>query len=746
MSEFARVLTEIIEQGKKQKAFSVKELARQSQITSSYLSNLKRSKRKPPARKTLMKLTEAFRRFHVPEREIQRLIEAYNRQYLDRSQESNTLLGTLIDEYRDEGNLFERLKQGVQTTGLVLKSSAHRRKRHQDNFFKTNSFEGDFRIFIQQAINLLEYTREAGSNGGRIYMTWFHHELVDEEFTKDRRRLRETIRSFLWADSPFQAIHLWAGDIVSKITVLVDFLAQYIGTSQCFLYEIPYSQYLSEYLLVEGIGCVEARPTSEKTYWIRTLKIERNSSEQIPELNALIRYMEYILGPQESRKPLVRTNAPPERFSITPVVKKLAEVEASDSRKELLHIKSSLSARYRPIKPIQTILETAELPPDKIENYITHHRKRVTAQKKNLEGGKERCIHEKEFLKKEFRKILPGINSSVSGKEELQSLESALLKGQILEVLRALQLNPNIHFALAEQEFLIRFSLCSGTAFLSFEPPGIQKESPFIRDDLLVMAWTEHPGVVYQLRHEFDAIWNSIAPEWRTDSAQGRQQVIDFFITEPLNALLDANVPCHHVWDFISELIDHASYLDGESFIKEIYTYEQIADEIFILNRHLPLITMPIGIGPWESTSSLRTRQIVFQALLRKIGHIRLMVSQQHVEEYCKTGQYEAYPFSREWRREHIGYFRELLRAFSGKIVLEVISQQEELPVYVEVINHEKIFLQNVETHTQGGLMLHDKRLAEKLLSYIKRHYMTSLPHPPEKGRNRVEWLENILP
>ena len=724
MSEFARVLTEIIDQGKKAQKFSVKELARQSQITPSYLSNLKRSKRKPPAHKTLLKLTEALRGFHVQEGEVQRLVDAYNRQSLDRLQEPGKLLGSLIDEYKEEGNLFGRLKQGIQTKGLVLKTPACTQNHQQRRFPETTSIEGDSRTFMLQAINLLEYARELGSTGGRIYITWFHHNLVDEGFQKDRRKLRETLRSFLWADSPFRAFHLWAGDIVSEITVLVDFLVQYIGTSHCFLYEIPYSQYLSEYLLVEGVGFVEARPISENSYWIHTLRINRNDTQQVAELNAFIRYFEYILGPQEHRKPLVQTNAPPERFSITPVVKKLADVESSESRKELLHIKSSLSARYRPLEPVRAILEAAELSPDRLESYIAHHRRRALAQEKSLNGGKERCIHEKAFLIQEFQERL--LNANVSGPEDVRKRESALLKGQIIGVLRALKANPQIHFALAEREFLIRFSLSGGTAFLSFEPPGIQAEPSFTRDDLLAMALTEHPGVVYQLRHEFDAIWNTVDPQWRTDTEQGRRNVIDFFITEPLKALLDANVPGWELWDFMVELVEHASYLDEESCIKALYTHEQVAQEIFILNRHLPMITMPIGIGPWESTSSLRTRQIVFQTVLQKIKRVHFVVSRQHVDAYTETGQYENTPFTREWIDEHLDHLHELMRAFPEKIILDTVPHHENFPVSIEIINHENIFLQNVDAPERGGMLLHDKGVAKKLIAYIERNYAVS--------------------
>ena len=101
MSEFARFLSELIERGKKEKAFTLKELAQRAQITPNYLSNLKQSNRKPPAQKTLFKLTDALCELGVSDAEAQRLIDAYNRQHLNR-QEAGSLLESLIDEYKEE--------------------------------------------------------------------------------------------------------------------------------------------------------------------------------------------------------------------------------------------------------------------------------------------------------------------------------------------------------------------------------------------------------------------------------------------------------------------------------------------------------------------------------------------------------------------------------------------------------------------------------------------------------------------
>lgn len=743
MSEFARVLGEIIHQGKKTKVFSIKELAQHAQITASYLSNLKQLNRKPPAHKTLLKLTEGLRKLDVSETDIQRLIDAYNRQHLN-YQEEGKLLESLIDDYKEEGNLFERVKQGVQTKGLVLKKHAEKQRAFEDEIAGAEFFEGDHHAFIVRAIRLLEKTHDSGGDkGGKIYITWFHHDLLNEAFSRDREKLRDMLRSFLWADSPFQAFHLWAGDIAREITVIVDFLAQYIGTSHCFLYEIPYGQNLPEYLVVEGVGYIEARPLLDNYYWIRSVFVNPEETDQMAELDALIRYLEYLMGSQEVRKPLVKTNAPSKRFSITPITRKLADVEEENLKTELLLIKPSLSARHRPAEYVRAILEASGLPQDRIDTFVIHHLERVATQEKRIERGKGRTIHEREFLKKDFRDILTHIMPDPSKEHAVWTLEARLLRGQILGVLRTLKRNPNIHFALANQEFLIRFSLSGDTAFLSFDPPEAQGESPLNRDDLLVRACTEHPEVVYQLRHEFNRIWKNIDPHWRTDHEHGRRNVVNFFITEPLKVLLDANVPSQELWPFTCELIEQAAYLDAETFIRELGMYEQGAHEIFILGNSFPLITMPTNVGPWDARSSVRTRQLVFHTLVRDIKHVHLVISQKRIEKYWESGRYEMYKFTREWVAQHIQYLHDLLLKFPDKITLELIPQQDQFPVNFEVINGEYVFFQKAETaDEQGGIILHDRELAEKLMTYITRNFSAACPKHLKDAQNVAKWFE----
>lgn len=759
MSEFARVLSEIIENGKQEKAFTLKELAQQAQITSSYLSSLKQSNRKPPAHKTLLKLADALRTLDVTETEVQRLMNAYNRQHLNYQDEKSSLLDSLIDEYKEDGNLFERLKQGVQTKGAVRKKPAmglSKGQKEKSSVFEpdilgSGFIEGDHHAFILRAIHLLKKARDSKCPGGRIYISWFHHDLLDENFNRDREELRDMLRSFLWVDSPFRVLHLWAGDIAKEITVILDFLLQYIGTSNCFLYEIPYGQHLPEYLVIEGVGFIEARPVPENRYWMRSVLVDEQATPQ-DELSILIQYLEFLLGPQKTRKTLVQTNASPGKFSITPGLKKLIEVEKESLKQEQLLIKSVFSAKYRPIELIRAMLDALELPQETIETVVSHHQERVSTREKRLESGKDRSIHEREFLKKEFQRIFVNLSqTSLTGptsltQDTLPVLEAELLKSQIIGVLRAIKRNPNFHFALAEQEFLIQFTLSGDTAFLSFDPPDAQGEMPFRRDDLLARAWTDHPDVVYQLRQEFYARWKGVDPTWRTDTEQGRQKVIDFLIAEPLKALLDVDVAGQDLWRFLHDVIEQTNCLEHEAFIREVYTHEQVAHEIFMLNNYLSLMTIPAEIAPWPPRSSMRTRHILFQALLRDITHIRLIIPQKACEDYWKTGIYKTYTFPREWIKQHVHYLHDLLLTYPEKMTVEMIECQGSLPVNVEVIDREWVLLQKNETTGEdGGIILHDTQLAEKFIFYIERNLLATRPPALQGSNHSIRWLEERL-
>jgi hypothetical protein len=117
------------------------------------------------------------------------------------------------------------------------------------------------------------------------------------------------------------------------------------------------------------------------------------------------------------------------------------------------------------------------------------------------------------------------------------------------------------------------------------------------------------------------------------------------------------------------------------------------------------------------------------------------VVSQQHVNAYTETCQYETDPFTQEWIDEHLDYLHELLRTFPEKIILDAVPHQEKFPISLEIINHEKIFLQNADVHEFGGVVLHNQEVAGKLITYIERNYAVSQPKTSRKTQDAVNML-----
>jgi hypothetical protein len=174
-----------------------------------------------------------------------------------------------------------------------------------------------------------------------------------------------------------------------------------------------------------------------------------------------------------------------------------------------------------------------------------------------------------------------------------------------------------------------------------------------------------------------------------------------------------------------------------------VYTHEQGAEEIFILSNTFPLITMPTDVGPWDSRSSVRTRQLVFYALVRDIEHVQFILSQKQIETYWTTGQYGTHTFPREWVVRHVQAFQALLLKVPEKTTITLVPHKDQFPVKVEIINGEYISFQKAETADEkGGVILHDRELADMLLAYIDRNISSGCPAPLKGATNVAKWIE----
>lgn len=737
MTEFARVLTEIIRQGKRRKCFQIKELAQRADITPSYLSNLKLANRKPPTPETFLKLLDALRDFGAAEPEIQGLIDAYNRTQIG-GQEAGSLLQTLFEQQ----NLFERLRQGVQQRGLVRQPVQEARETVAEPLPSTELIKGDRRALILKSIALLRLTK-ARNVGGKIYLTWFQHG-IDDDLEPLRAELREGIRALLWLDSPFEFYHLWSSAMIKEIEGVVRFLTYYLGATNCFLFDIPDSQRMPEYLVVEQVGFIEARPTADGAYWIRTMLVDEQNPETAKELNALNEYLEFLMGIPGLRQPLVRTEASLRAYTVTPMMKKLAEAEKQAGDAERLLIKSGFSATYRNIEHVRQRLHLLKLPVERIDAYLYNYRERLEAMQQILTHGKGRSIHAKQTILDALHDCLTHPSSEDDANQAEWRIEAQLLQEQIAEVLSVIRRYPQIHFGFSEHALPVQFELAGNTAFFSFEPSENKTLFPFMRDEMSeIMAWTSHPDVLYRLRKDFDDQWNALDPLWRTDTDEGREQIVNFLVSESLNIMLAADVPTQELWAFLEQVVESAAGLNSEEFDRATLAYEQAAADIMLLCDSFDAILLPVGVGPWEATSLTRTRQRLLASILDEVKGFHVIAAQSGLERYWETHEYEDSMFDPDWIEQSFRHVHHLLTTSPQIITMEVLPPPVDFPVSVEIINqHILLFHKARRKSEEGGLMVQDKALAQAFIAYIERNLSARCPESLQGAQNVALWLE----
>lgn len=740
MNEFANVLSELIERGKQEGELTIKKIAQHSGITASYISNLKQGNQSPPSQKKLAQLTDALRTLGVADRDIQRLVSAYHRMQSGEQHNAN-ILGSLIDEAKkDGGKLFERIARGIRIDTQEQQPLPQTPSALDDEPL-VELIKGDRRASIEAAIRFIERALSSELEGRNIYLTWFQY-THDDELEPVREQLRILLRQVLRKNSSTHLYHLWAGDATRDTSAIVTVLTHYLGTSNCYLHEVPYGQFIPEYFVIEGFGFVEARPASPDSWWIRTVIVTRNGLAQANELQAVCEYMEFLLGTKELRKlPLIQTEASRKRFAITSAEKKLTEAEKQSTTGELLLMKPGFSARHRSCETLRLKLDALELPLDSIELYLKNHQERIGALRELIVHGTARAIHKRQFFSQKLSMLCVSDTAEPPQKIQARQIEITLMKEQILGVLQVIKENPNIHVALTDDDFPIHCEIVGNTAFLAFDAVEPQNELPLERDESGGMAWTHHPDVVFQLRKEFDSKWQAIDELWRTDNEAGRKNVVNFLIAESLKPLLKADVPTEELWAFMYQLTESAIYLNLEEFRRELYTYEQVAKEILNIADNFSLITMPIDIGPWNPRSSIRTRQRVLYSILREIDNLHLVSTQIGVEQYWKTNLYRGHQFEERWTKQHFQHIHDLLLESPKKITMEIIPLVEPIRINVEIVDREMVFIVKSKGD-EGGLVLQDKELAEALLSYVERNLSAKCPEHLKGARNVAKWIE----
>ncbi len=734
MNDFARVLNEIIVRGKQQKVFSIKKLADQAGIAASYLSNLKQGNQNPPAHNTLLEITDALRHFNVAEAEIQRLLDVYTRTLLGFHQTGN-LLETLCKEPNLD-TVSARIRGALESRGTKTRSL----KQDKIEILPVSDVEeGDYEVLIHKTLLLLEEAGRRGIEGGKMYLTWFHA-VTDASLKPLRKKLRETLSDFLGVDSPFSLFHLWSSNVSKALSVIVDFLLCYFGTTNCYLYEISESRHLPEYVAIEGVGFIEARPALNGRFRIHTVLVQDEEDVHWKELESLLAYLEYLLGPEEQRRPLIQTEASYILYADTPSMRNLAESEQQAVQDRRLLIKPIFSDLYKSEEGMRAYLKSLSVPQKERDAFLANHARRRMALAQRHEQGKEYTIHEREALRYIFKHALTQEVSEDTGTAEL----ARLLQAQLFEVLRTLHHHPTIHFALTEQQFPVQLAVAGGKATFVFDLPEFRYRA-LMKDEIALMAWTNHPDIIHKLQQEFEGIWNGIEADWRTDTEAGRHNITNFLIAESLKALIDADVPPQKLWAFMHAIADHAQGLDVESFRRELLAYEQGAQEMVIVSQKLPYITVPVGIGHWDVRSLTRTRQRLLYSILREIRRFRLIITQRGLEEYWDTNFFSGQrtKFERAWTEEHFAYLHQLLLKMPDVISMEILPLPVEFPVNFEIVDRKILFFEKFRKgDDEGGIVLKDEALAQNLLQYVERHLSANCPENLKGALKAAKWLE----
>lgn len=376
--------------------------------------------------------------------------------------------------------------------------------------------------------------------------------------------------------------------------------------------------------------------------------------------------------------------------------------------------------------------------------YVEYHRKKSEVFDKRLERGKERALHSKGTLRQKLAVCLKGASSKDKNQQTVFKSEVELLKSQILYVLKTITQNSRFRFALTDQDMPITFILIGDVAFFGFDLLQREKDQLRIEEHQLeTLAWTSHPEVIYYLQREFDEKWKEVDPKWRSDNEEGKRHIIDFIVAESIKAFLQVNVSPHELWSFMKALVETAGYLDMESFFRELYLQEQVAKDIFLVEESCPILTMPVTIGPWDPRSAVRTRQRLFSPILRELNSFHVVSTQTGLEQYWNTDHYRHQNFESAWTTQHFRYFHDLLLEASEKIAIEIVPSPEEFPINFEIIDNEWVFIENVSAEDiVGGLVLHDKDLAKKLIKYIGKNLLPECPEQLKGTTNVAKWFK----
>ncbi|RMF93329.1 MAG: hypothetical protein D6736_01960 [Nitrospinota bacterium] len=713
MPTLAQVLTTILSRQR----IRLVDLAPQAGITASYISNLKRGGRVRPSQGALQGLVRALQRFHVPTADLQQLVEAAGYSWepfqatmpIDEPppEETLSLLDALMHEFTARSLVTSPPSSFPGVTGpepdILL--------------------EGDRATLFQVATRLLKQAarrKRRKKSPQKIYLTWWHTpssqqtehpplQEAEEEFTT-------TLRQLLWPHTPWQVLQLWTGPERATGTIVVEALRRYFGTTNYWLYTLPHHNHLPALLLIEGWGGLIGFPKLDRRYAILQVGPEARQEAKWPALSALISYVEYLLGPEETRQPLIQTSTVPE-FSLD-TFESIVAAEEKVPTGERLVIRPTFSTVYRPLSVLQERLQKAIKNGETQQRHLALQKRRLTALEHRLKRGRERVIHVKDALRSLFAELATELSTA-------PSVRTTMYKEQILRVLEIMTGTNAFHWGLVDQPLSLAFGMVGDTAdFLAFYDSD-RTETPSLKplEDLsdlegpVAIARTHHPLLLRRLRQEFNTWWQTIPPQWRTDTEAGKEFVPHWIITESLHALLRAKVPPPILWSFAQELVQVAAQ-PVETFQAQVVAHEQGARQIFLLTATLPWTMIPVEVGPWPRTSLLRTRQAILPFILSRVERWDWLVSAEGIRRYW-SGESPEIPLQPEERAAHVRHIQGLLRAADSPLEITLLPH-DPFAIYWEVIDQEYVVLEQGDTWPGKGIILHDPALAQAIVEYIQ--------------------------
>ncbi|RMD68275.1 MAG: hypothetical protein D6819_09735, partial [Gammaproteobacteria bacterium] len=376
---------------------------------------------------------------------------------------------------------------------------------------------------------------------------------------------------------------------------------------------------------------------------------------------------------------------------------------------ERLVIRPNFSLAYCPLPAFQAQLSLAGKAPQERQRLTHLHHRRLLVLEKRAQRGKERLIHARSGLQQAFTTLAQALRTGATA-------QASMLQGQIQRMLELIMTSTASHYGFVEEHPPVIFGLSGNLAsFIAYADLTSSPEKPLNElqlEGVAAIAQTSHPALLQRFRQDFAAWWRKIPSHWRTDTAEGKRQVVHWMVTELLKTLLHHGVPFAHLCPVVQEVVRPIAQ-PASTFHPQVIALEQSARQLLLLTPTLPWATIPVELGPWPRISPIRTRQAIFPFLLRQVEHGCWIVGIDGITHYArgqKAGK-RFPPLSATERVAHVTHVRDVLHTASAVEMLAL--PLDPVPLHWEILDHEWVILEQGDAWPGGGIILQDPALAQ---------------------------------